>query len=82
MSDVQPSAPESPLDILALNDALEELEQADTRKAQVVMLRHFAGLNQEQTAAALGVSVGTVEREWRFSRAFLHARIGAKRSSE
>lgn len=40
MSDVQPPQQESPHEILALNDALEELEQADTRKAQVVLLRH------------------------------------------
>lgn len=59
-------------DVLALDEALMQLEKADSRKGNVVMLRFFAGLTNEETAAALGVSVPTVEREWRFSRAFLY----------
>jgi RNA polymerase sigma factor (TIGR02999 family) len=59
-------------DLVALNEALEHLEQADPRKARVVMLRYFAGLTNEETAEALGISVPTVEREWRFSRSFLY----------
>ena len=58
-------------DMLPLDDALVQLEKADPRKGQIVMLRYFAGLTNEETAAALGVSVPTVERDWRFSRAFL-----------
>ncbi len=59
-------------DVLALDEALTQLEKADSRKGNVVMLRFFAGLTNEETAAALGISVPTVEREWRFSRAFLY----------
>ena len=58
-------------DMLPLDNALVKLEKADPRKGQIVMLRYFAGLTNEETAAALGVSVPTVERDWRFSRAFL-----------
>ncbi len=62
-------------DILALNEALTRLEESDPRKAQIVMLHHFAGLTMDQTAAAIGVSVPTVEREWRFTRALLHTEL-------
>jgi RNA polymerase sigma factor (TIGR02999 family) len=58
-------------DILALDDALKELEQTDPRKAQIVMLHHFGGLTLEETAAALDVSLATVQRQWRFTRAAL-----------
>ena len=64
-------------DILALNDALERLEQADPRKARIVMLRYFAGLTAAETAAAVGVSVSTVEREWRFARTLLYTLLSS-----
>jgi RNA polymerase sigma factor (TIGR02999 family) len=59
-------------DILALHDALDTLEAEDARKAQVVMLRQFAGLRREEIAAALEISVRTVDREWHYSIARLH----------
>jgi RNA polymerase sigma factor (TIGR02999 family) len=59
-------------DLLALDEALKRLEEADPRKGQIVMLRYFAGLTSEETAAALDISVPTVERDWRFSRSFLY----------
>ncbi|MFQ5806600.1 MAG: sigma-70 family RNA polymerase sigma factor [Phycisphaerae bacterium] len=59
-------------DLLALDEALARLEQADPRKGRIVMLRYFAGLTAEETAVALGLSVPTVEREWRFIRTFLY----------
>jgi RNA polymerase sigma factor (TIGR02999 family) len=64
-----------PEELLALDHALSQLEQASERQAEIVMLRFFAGLTAEQTARALGVSLSTIDREWRFIRAFLHARI-------
>ncbi|MHC4081057.1 MAG: sigma-70 family RNA polymerase sigma factor [Planctomycetota bacterium] len=62
-------------DILALDEALKRLETDDPRKGQVVNLRYFAGLTAEETAAALDVSVGTVEREWRYIKAWLHTQL-------
>ena len=62
-------------DILALNEALEKLEKADPRKAEIVMLHHFAGLTMDETAAAMNLSLSTVEREWRFTRALLFSQI-------
>lgn len=58
-------------DILALHEALTKLEQEDARKGQIVMLRYFAGLSPEETAEAMDVSPRTIEREWRYIKAWL-----------
>ena len=62
-------------ELLALDEALQRLEQMDQRKCQVVMLRHFAGLGVEETAAALSVSTATVKNDWAFARAWLHREL-------
>jgi RNA polymerase sigma factor (TIGR02999 family) len=59
------------LDLLALDDALEQLAALDARQAKVVELRYFGGLSIEETAEALGTSPATVKRDWTFARAFL-----------
>ena len=58
-------------ELVALDEALGELERIDERKACVVELRYFGGLTVEETAEVLGVSPDTVGREWRRARAFL-----------
>jgi RNA polymerase sigma factor (TIGR02999 family) len=68
----RPDAPQSTIDLLALDEALTNLERCDPRKAEVVMLRFFSGLSIEETARAMGLSVRTVSSEWRFARAWLH----------
>jgi len=60
---------------LALDRALTELEANDARAARVVELRYFAGLPAEQVAELLGLNRRTVERDWCFARAFLHAAL-------
>ncbi len=60
---------------LAMEAALNRLDQVDARAARVVELRYFAGLSLEQTAQALGVARRTVDRDWEFARAFLHAQL-------
>ncbi len=60
---------------LAMEEALLRLETADPRAAKVVELRYFAGLSLEQTADALGLARTTIDRDWRFARAFLHAAL-------
>ena len=67
-------------DVLALDEALQRLEQDDPRKGKIVMLRYFAGLTMEETAAALDVSVPTIEREWRFIRAFLYTQLSGSKT--
>ena len=61
---------------LALDEALERLAQADARAVQVVELRYFAGLSLEQVAETLGFTRRTIDRDWRFARAFLHDLLG------
>ena len=59
-------------DVLAVDAALRQLEAAHPRPARVVVMRYFGGLTDEETAEALGVTVRTVERDFRFARAYLH----------
>jgi len=61
---------------LQLDEALKRLEESDARAARVVELRYFAGLTPEQIAEALDVTRRTVDRDWRFARAFLKTEIG------
>lgn len=59
------------LDLVALDEALDRLGKRDERAALVVQLRFFAGLNVEETAAAMEMSPRTVKREWTVARAWL-----------
>lgn len=58
-------------EILALDEALTRLAKLDERQSKVVELRFFAGMNDEETALALGVSTRTVKRDWRIAKAWL-----------
>jgi RNA polymerase sigma factor (TIGR02999 family) len=70
-SGIQSPAQASPLDLIAVDTALAELEALDKRQAQVVEMRFFGGLELEEIAAALNVSERTVKRDWQKARAFL-----------
>ena len=58
-----------------LDAALDELERADARAAQVVELRFFAGLSLEQVGETLGLCRRTIDRDWRFARAFIKSHL-------
>lgn len=62
-------------DVVAIDSAVDELERLDPRKAQVVMLRYFAGFTVDETAAAMNLSPATVKSEWAFARAWLYSRL-------
>ena len=62
-------------DLLALDDAIQRLQAEEPRLAEVVMLRYYAGLSVEETAAVVGRSDRTVKREWRQARAWLAGRL-------
>jgi RNA polymerase sigma factor (TIGR02999 family) len=62
-------------ELLALDEALEQLRQEDSVKAQLVTLRYFAGMTIEQAAEVLGIARVTAHRYWTFARAWLHQRI-------
>jgi len=64
-------------EVLAIDQALTRLEQLDPQKAQVVLLRYFAGLTIEETAAAMDLSPATVKNEWAFARVWLHDALGS-----
>jgi len=70
------------LDILDLDDLMSALATVDATKARVVELRFFAGCTVEETAAAMELSVSSVERHWRFSRAWLSARLSEDHSTQ
>jgi len=72
---VGPAGPD-PDSLIALDEALRRLSQADNAKAEVVKLRYFAGLTIEQTAASLGISPATAKRLWTYARAWLIREMG------
>jgi RNA polymerase sigma factor (TIGR02999 family) len=74
--DVEPALADGEDDrLLALDDALRQLETHDPRKAELVKLRFFAGLTVEQAAAALGISTSTAEKDWSYARSWLRVTI-------
>ncbi len=69
-------AEEAPPDeMLALDEALRELEQTDATSHRIVMLRFFTGLSEKESAELTGMSERTLRREWQFARAKLHQRL-------
>ena len=66
-------------DLLAVDEALQELAKLQPRAGQVVELRFFAGLTEEEIAEVLGVSAITVKRDWKFARAWLLSTLGRRR---
>lgn len=62
-------------EILAVNDALEQLQSEDPQAAELVKLRYFIGLTMEEAAGSLGLSVRSTERIWTFARAWLSKQI-------
>jgi RNA polymerase sigma factor (TIGR02999 family) len=76
LDDLEPALEEGNGDrLLALDEALRQLEAEDPRKAELVKLRFFAGLTAEQAAAALGVSTSTAEKDWAYARSWLRVAI-------
>jgi len=65
-------SPEQTAEILDLNEALERLATLDPRKAHVVELKYFGGLNHEEIAEVMKISTVTVRRDWIFAKAWLH----------
>ena len=63
-------------EVLEVEEALQTLERAHPTARQIVNLRYFAGFSIDETAEALGVSRSSVEREWRFTRAWLSNALG------
>ena len=62
-------------DLLALDEALGRLEAKDSRKAELVKLKYFAGLTNAQAAEVLGVSSSTIDSDWAYARCWLRTEI-------
>jgi RNA polymerase sigma factor (TIGR02999 family) len=76
LDDIEPAVEEEDGDrLLALDEALRQLEAEEPRKAELVKLRYFAGLTAEQAALALGVSTSTAEKDWAYARSWLRVTI-------
>ena len=62
--------------VLAVHEALGELEKQDPLKAKIVLLRYFSGMTTDETAEVLGLGTSTLDRQWRYIRAWLLERLG------
>jgi RNA polymerase sigma factor (TIGR02999 family) len=71
LDEIQQAVDQEAAQIVSLHEALEALQNLDPRKSRVVEMRYFGGLSIEETAEALGVSIGTVNRDWRLARSWL-----------
>jgi RNA polymerase sigma factor (TIGR02999 family) len=67
--------PQSEIDLIALDEALDRLSALSERQGRIVELRFFGGLTIPETAAALGISHATIEREWSAARAWLYSEL-------
>lgn len=72
LEDVPPRAVEREVDVVALDEALEALTAIDSRQAQVVELRFFAGMSLQEISATLGIAPATAQRDWTAARAWLY----------
>jgi RNA polymerase sigma factor (TIGR02999 family) len=66
------------LDLVALDDALQDLARLDPQQSRLVELRFFAGLSIEESGEVLGVSPATVKREWAAAKAWLYRELSAR----
>jgi len=71
LAEAEPAIEGPRVDLLALDEALTALETRDKRKADLVRLRFFAGLTNEQSARALGISTSTAEKDWAYAKTWL-----------
>jgi RNA polymerase sigma factor (TIGR02999 family) len=78
LSNVEQAAEAAPDDLLALDEALERFAALDPLKADLVKLRYFAGLTEEDAATALGISRATASRHWAYARAWLIDAVDGK----
>ncbi|MFT4543202.1 MAG: RNA polymerase sigma-70 factor (ECF subfamily) [Planctomycetota bacterium] len=77
LSLADPMSQQADVDVVDLHEALEQLAAVDKRQGRIVELRYFGGLTVDEVGEVIGASVSTVEREWRFARAWLARRLAA-----
>ena len=72
---IGPLTDEKADELISLNDALDQLQQADSQKAELVKLKFFVGMTTQQAAEILNISLRTAERNWAFARAWLYQKM-------
>lgn len=82
MSEAAPSVQSTSVDVLAMDEALQKLDEQDHRKAELVRLRFFAGLTLPEAARALGVSVSTADNDWAYAKAWLRLELSEMEEQE
>jgi RNA polymerase sigma factor (TIGR02999 family) len=75
LNEAETPGPAPNVELLALDEALDDLAQEDERAAQLVELRYFSGMTQDEAAEVLSVSAATAARDWQFARAWLFRRL-------
>ena len=75
LTGLEPAIEDHLTDVLAVDEAVRKLEAKNERQGQIVNLRYFAGLTLEETASVVGLSVKTIEKEWRFIKAWLQTEL-------
>jgi RNA polymerase sigma-70 factor, ECF subfamily len=78
LDEIEHTVDQEAAEIVALHEALEALQTIDPRKSKVVEMRYFGGFKIEETAEALGVSIGTANRDWRLARSWLIRQMNHK----
>jgi len=82
LSDVAVSVRGGCVDVLAVDEALEKLDQQDHRKAELVRLRFFAGLTLSEAARALGISASTADNDWAYAKTWLRLELTEREGPE
>jgi RNA polymerase sigma factor (TIGR02999 family) len=81
LAECEPEMEKPHVDLLVLDEALQKLAAKDKRKAELVKLRFFAGLTNEQAADALGISTSTADNDWAYARSWLRLAMGDSNSN-
>jgi RNA polymerase sigma factor (TIGR02999 family) len=82
LSSIAPPTEEPEIDLLVLSESLDRLQAIDSRAAELVKLRFFAGLTRDQAADALGISVATADNDWAYAKGWLKAELAGTRGSD
>ncbi len=82
LPEVEPAIDGPTMDLLALDDALRKLEEKDPRKSQLIKLRFFAGLSNQQAAEVLGISPSTADLDWAYAKCWLRVEMSGKVASD
>ena len=82
LSDASATVQSPSFDVLAVNEALQKLDQHDHRKAELVRLRFFAGLTLPEAARTLGISASTADSDWAYAKAWLRLELSEQEGRE